>query len=172
MLSRIPLRPRTVVALGLAIVVVFIVTIGKLLGGTTTPLTSAPPAPHSTIDPDEGDDGVVKVEASLSPLKPSSGPEAATLATSFAKNWIRHDRDAAAWLKALRPMCTEALTAELDGVDPAGVPASRITGPAIVDAFAETYVEVSIPIDAGTLRLRMIASAGTWLVDGIDWERA
>ncbi|WP_212828192.1 hypothetical protein [Catellatospora sp. TT07R-123] len=160
------------VALGLAVFVVFIVAIGKLVGGgSVLPADEPPPTTQHTVDADADDDGVVTVDTTPSAVTPTNGPEALALATSFAKNWIRHDRNAKEWLDALRPMCTDALVTELDGVDPVSVPANRITGTAHVEALADTYVEVAIPIDAGTLRLRLVAPQGKWMVDGIDWER-
>ncbi|GAA1399638.1 hypothetical protein [Catellatospora coxensis] len=175
MLSRIPLRPRTVVALGLAGVVAVIVALGKLLGGPTPPVTSSvqpPIAAPSAVDPHEGDDGLVHLDPTPSPMKASNGPQAISVATKFAQQWIRHDRSADAWLDSLRPHSTAALVTELDGVDPAGVPADRITGAARMEALADTFVEVVIPVDAGLLRLRLVAFQGRWLVDGVDWERA
>lgn len=175
MLSRIPLRPRTVVAIGLAAVVAVIVTLGKLLGDPTPPVTSSaqpPSASEVVVDPHAGDDGVVEIDPSPSPVKPSNGPQAISVATKFAQQWVKHDRSATSWLDALRPHSTETLLTELDGVDPAGVPASRITGSARLEALAASFVEVVIPIDAGLLRLRLVADEGKWLVDGIDWERA
>jgi hypothetical protein len=32
-------------------------------------------------------------------------------------------------------------------------------------------MDVSIPLDAGTLSLRLVVTEGHWLVDGVDWER-
>jgi hypothetical protein len=175
MLSRIPLRPRTVVALGLAGVVAVIVALGKLLSDPAPPANSSAHPPisgPSAIDPSAGDDGLVHLDPTPSPVKASNGPQAISVATRFAQQWIKHDRSAAAWLDALRPHSTEALVAELGGVDPAGVPADRITGPARLEALANSFVEVVIPIDAGLLRLRLVALQGRWLVDGVDWERA
>ncbi|MEU8000860.1 hypothetical protein AB0B66_06850 [Catellatospora sp. NPDC049111] len=174
MLSRIPLRPRTVVALGLAGVVAVIVALGKLFGDAAPPVTSSvqpPVAVPSVVDPHEGDDGLIQIDPTPSPMKASNGPQALSVATKFAQQWIKHDRKADAWLDSLRPHSTETLVAELDGVDPAGVPANRITGPARMEALADAFVEVVIPIDAGLLRLRLVATQGRWLVDGIDWER-
>lgn len=174
MLSRIPLRPRTVVALGLAGLVAVIVALGKLLGDAAPPVTSPvqpPMAAPSAVDPHEGDDGLVQLDPTPSPMRASNGPQAISVATKFAQQWIKHDRSADAWLDSLRPHSTETLVAELDGVDPAGVPADRITGAARMEALADAFVEVVIPIDAGLLRLRLVAMQGRWLVDGVDWER-
>ncbi|MEV4411613.1 hypothetical protein [Catellatospora sp. NPDC049609] len=161
------------VALGLAALVAIIVGLGKLLGGPAEPVdfSAQPPPAPSQVDPTHGDDGVVEHDPSPSPVTPTNGAQAMSVANKFAQQWIKHDRSAGAWLDALRPHSTETLVAELDGVDPAGVPADRITGDARMEAFAATYVEVVVPIDAGLLRLRMVTEHGRWLVDGIDWER-
>ncbi|GAA1610470.1 hypothetical protein [Catellatospora bangladeshensis] len=173
MLSRIPLRPRTVVALGLAAVVAIIVAFGKLLGGPADPIGfgAQPQSAPSQVDPTHGDDGVVEHDPSPSPVVPTNDAQAMSVANKFAQQWIKHDRSATAWLDALRPHSTDTLVGELEGVDPDGVPADRVTGEARMEAFAATYVEVVIPIDAGLLRLRMVTERGRWLVDGIDWER-
>jgi hypothetical protein len=34
-----------------------------------------------------------------------------------------------------------------------------------------TFVEASMPLDTGTVRLRLLATNGRWLVDGVGWER-
>jgi hypothetical protein len=43
-------------------------------------------------------------------------------------------------------------------------------GPSIVNQ-AEAYIDLTIPLDAGTLTLTLKATDGHWLVDGVDWER-
>jgi len=59
----------------------------------------------------------------------------------------------------------------LKGVDPAGVPASRTTGDSTIVDQEPTYLEIAIPLDAGTLSLRVVPVDGRWLVDGVDWQR-
>jgi hypothetical protein len=47
-----------------------------------------------------------------------------------------------------------------------------MTGPAVVQNRAAQFVEVTLPVDSGTVRLRLLSTNGRWLVDGVDWERA
>ncbi|GAB3951222.1 hypothetical protein GCM10027614_52860 [Micromonospora vulcania] len=68
-------------------------------------------------------------------------------------------------------MSTPALTEKLAGADPGGVPAEEVTGPQAVRSRTETFVEVSLPLDTGRLRLELVAAEGGWLVDVVDWER-
>jgi hypothetical protein len=171
-LSRLPVRPRTAVALGLLLTVALVVGFGKLVGGQQRP-TSSPDGttPLSSVDPSIGDDSV----ADLVPT-PSLGSvrtaEVLAAANQFAALWIDHDRPAKAWRDSLTPLSTKALASELAGVDPVSVPADRITGAASLEIHADTTVDVIIPIDAGKLRLRMVSQQNNkWLVDGIDWER-
>lgn len=172
LLSSLPVRPRTAIAVGLLLVVAIVVGIGKLVGGQQGP-TASPDGmtPLSSVDPSTGNDSVVDLEPT-----PTLGDArtAAVLATAntFASLWIDHDRPAKAWLDSLTPFCTKTLVGELSGVDPESVPADRITGTASLEVHADATVDVIIPIDAGKLRLRMVAQQnGKWLVDGIDWER-
>jgi hypothetical protein len=67
---------------------------------------------------------------------------------------------------------TPTLARELSGVDPAGVPASRVTGKPSLIPLGATVADVLIPVDSGTLRLRLVVLEDRWLVDGVDWKRA
>ncbi len=171
LLSWLPVRPRTAIALGLLLVVALVVAIGRLVGGEPPPVGPQGQAPISTLDPSTGNDSVVNLEPSPSPKQAATGPDVVGAATTFAQNWINHERPAQTWRASLTPLCTKALAGELAQVDPASVPADRITGTATTEAHADTSVDVIFPIDVGKLRLRMVLNSGRWLVDGIDWER-
>lgn len=171
LLSWLPVRPRTALALGLLLVVALVVAVGKLVGGQERP-AAAPDGttPLSTVDPSSGNDSVVDLVPTPT-LGEARSAEVLAAANHFAELWIDHDRPAKAWRDSLAPFCTRTLAGELSGVDPASVPADRITGAASLEVHADATVDVIIPIDAGRLRLRMVAQQNKWLVDGIDWER-
>jgi len=171
-LSRLPVRPRTGVALGLLLVVALVVGFGNLIGGQQRPAASPDgTTPLSSVDPSTGNDSVVDLVPTPT-LGDVRTAEVLAVANQFAALWIDHDRPAKAWRDSLTPFCTKTLAGELSGVDPVSVPADRITGTASVEVHAEATVDVIIPIDAGKLRLRMVAQQNNkWLVDGIDWER-
>lgn len=167
------LRSRYGVALLLAAVVFGVVGVAQLVnpdgrGG------GLPPDLHTavTADPHAGDDG--EVAAPPTP-EPKTSPGAATPergAELFAAAWIDHrDVDSAAWLARLRPYATPKLADKLTGVDPGRVPAERVTGVARLAVRAESYVEVTVPVDSGLLRLHLVGTDGRWLVDFVDWER-
>lgn len=171
-LSRLPVRPRTTAALGLLLIVALVVGFGKLVGGQQGP-TASPDGttPLSSVHPSEGDDSVVDLVPTPT-LGDVRTADVLAAANQFAALWIDHDRPAKAWRDSLTPLCTKTLAGELMGVDPVSVPADRITGTASLEVHADATVDVIIPIDAGKLRLRMVAQQNNkWLVDGIDWER-
>lgn len=170
-LSWLPVRPRTAIAIGLLLMVALVVAFGKLIGGPAQP--SGFPNSHtslSTVDPSTGNDSV----ADLGPtptLADNRAAEVTAAATAFTKQWLDHNRSAKAWRDSLLPLSTKTLATELAGVDPATVPANRITGGISLDVRSDATVEAVVPIDAGRLRLGMVVQQGKWLVDTIDWER-
>ena len=163
-------------AVTLVAVIALIVGIGKIVGGgrsVDTPLgagtlANAPSATASQL----ADDGVGSPPA---PPAPSTSPGAAdpqSVAVSFARAWLNHDGVTADhWLAALRPFATAALQGRLGGVDPTTVPASKIAGSATATNRSESYVDITIPLDAGALTLGLIGTGGRWLVDSVDWQR-
>lgn len=176
LLSSLPVRPRTAIAIALLVLVGLIVLVGKLIGGPAPITGNNNSSQLSTVDPSTGNDSVVELNPSPTPKQPASGQSALIVATKFAQQWIDKNRPAQTWRSSLQPLSTKALTDELSGAIPESVPAERITGEATTEVNAETSVDVVFPTDAGKLRLRLVFVAGSpdgrWLVDGIDWERA
>jgi len=167
---------------GAALVLVFVIAVvvgfGKLLGG---PAHTAPggyvPGPDTTPDVTFSpvpDDGLIDPsESAAAPsLSPGTAP-AQTVAVNFAKAWLHHvGVSATDWHNGLTRYSTKALIERLSGVDPAGVPANQMTGDSTIVDQGPSYVDIAIPLDAGTLSLRVIPVDGRWLVDGVDWQRA
>jgi hypothetical protein len=165
-------------AMALVVLIAIVVGFGKLagggrsgnppLGGATAADTTTPQATESQL----GDDGVGTPPA---PPAPSTSPGAAepqTVALNFARAWLHHDGVTAdQWLAGIRPYATTALQGRLAGVDPVSVPASKVTGDATATNRSESYVDVSVPLDAGVLVLGVTATGGHWLVDSVDWQR-
>lgn len=176
------LRSRVGIAVVLAIVVLAIVGLARAFagpedrssGGLRPVETSTAPAAAGSP---EGDDGIVEpapVSSTALDPGPSLSPGArqpAKVAGEFAEAWLDHSAKADDWHAALVPNATPSLATKLKGVDPAIVPADRLTGPAKVVPQGSGLAEVSYPVDSGTLVLRMVVEEGKWLVDGVDWER-
>lgn len=174
-LLRGALRSRFGVALALALLVLVVIGVARLVAGPSaspTLLTGAPREPLISETPIRPDDGL---HAPLAPVSPTVIPGALrpeAVARSFGAAWVDHrDVSAAQWRDALRPLSTDELTARLAEVDPVAVPANRLTGEPTLTALSSNVVEARIGTDTGILRLRLVATAERWLVDGIDWER-
>ena len=168
-------------ALVLLLVVLSVVGIARAVnGGRPGGRTGVVQVPTDTtveVAPTTGDDG----SAASSSVAPSTGPTsrrpgspaAETVAATFTRNWLNHTGvDSAAWLARMRPQMTPALADKLAGADPAGVPASRMTGTVTMTNHDPTFVEATVPVDSGTVQLRLLLTDGVWLVDGVDWSRA
>src|SRR6266536_1536229 len=166
-------------ALLLALLVLGVVGITRAVAGSYRATTTAPPIEPSqtssaaAVDPPAGNDSLVTPD---SPAPPVTSPGAAPpekVAADFTRAWLTHEGvTAEQWRSSFATFATATLRDSLKDTDPAGVPAQRMTGPVVLQNRAETFVEASIPVDSGTVRLRMLADKGRWLVDGVDWERA
>ncbi|MEV7231579.1 MULTISPECIES: hypothetical protein [Polymorphospora] len=170
-------RSRVWVAVALGMAIFGIVALARLVSGPDgtgdeVP-RGAPVRPLVTIDPGTGDDGVVSPPPQPSIKARPGTPAPETVARAFAAAWVDHqDVSAEDWHAALLPHSTAALADKLSGVDPAVVPASRVTGDPALTPYAEGLADATVPVDSGRLRLRMVTSSDRWLVDGVDWERA
>lgn len=91
------------------------------------------------------------------------------VADAFAHAWVARG-PAEQWYGRLLPHATADLATELDGTDPQRIPHTRITGAGQPVAHSDATLDVAYPAEGGTLRLRLIAPHGTWLVDEVDWQ--
>ncbi|MEV6306289.1 hypothetical protein AB0M02_43245 [Actinoplanes sp. NPDC051861] len=167
-------RSRWGVALVLALIVLFVVGLGRLFsdGSPTPSLGAGSPAPAISVDPSE-DDSIISPEPPPTPKTSPGRAEPEQVAYAFASAWVDHvDITSKKWLDRLLPNTTEQLSDQLRGVDPAGVPANRVIGKPELVAINDSMVNAIVTMDAGKLSLRLVAPEGTWLVDGIDWEPA
>ncbi|MFF5295438.1 hypothetical protein [Paractinoplanes globisporus] len=166
-------RSRVGIAIVIVALVAAVVGIGRIFsdgGGSTPALGSASPAPAISIDPKD-DDSVID---SAPPPSPSTIPGRAQpeeVAYAFASAWCNHQKvTPKTWRDRLLPNATKNLADELNGVDPAGVPADRVIGRPSLVPISETVVNAVVTMDSGKLNLRLVAPDGHWLVDGIDWD--
>jgi hypothetical protein len=168
------IRSRIGIALVIAVSVLAVIGAARLAAGPGEFNTglNRPREPITTVDPDEGDDGVVEAPSPEPPaVAPGQLPPAQT-AGRFAAAWLDHTiSEADQWRSRLSAVSTPALMEKLAGVGPDDAPKARVTGEPTVRPRNATFAEVVIPLDAGTLRLELVAPDGRWLVDAVDWER-
>jgi hypothetical protein len=166
---------------GLIALIVLAVLIGAKIFG---PATSHPPGPGSvaaapvtsTDASEQGapDDGLAASTSPSAPVVKPGRPGPLEVATSCANAWLAHGPGVTSdqWWKAVTRYTTGSLAAKLKGVDPQGVPASRITTAAQLADHGATWANVVIKVDSGALTLRMLSGTDGWQVDGIDWTRS
>lgn len=168
--------PRYGIGVAVIVAVTAVVLIVKLSG------TGPPPGPGigAVESPDPAisasnvrDDAEPSPDA---PAPPSTSPGAAsprTVATAFADAWLDHTGvTSTEWHAAVAKYATTDLSDQLDGADPADVPADHLTGDLIQTDFSSSYVQYAVLTDAGTLTLYLQSVNGRWLVSGIDWTRS
>lgn len=111
--------------------------------------------------------------AELTPvaLPPSQAPPAAlTAATKWTQAWAKHPEGTTTetWVKGLRPWTTDEYLSVLSTVDPANVPATKVTGSARAVAVSPKSVRAEVPTDALTLLVLVTETGGEWRVAGYD----
>jgi hypothetical protein len=127
--------------------------------GTLAPLptsASAPATPEQTR--------ITAPPSAPSPVAPA--PQALDTAKRWVEKWVAHPTGITSdeWLDGLRPYTTEEYLPVMKSVDPANVPATRLTGePRAVQSFPKS-VEAEVPTDGGTLKLTVIDTAAGWRV--------
>jgi hypothetical protein len=125
-------------------------------GRTPTP-TMLPPVPELTP----------------SQLPLSAAPdEAVEVAARWAAAWVRPRAGTTAqeWLDGLRNTTTEEYLGVLSAVDPANIPATRVTGEPRPVRVAASSVQVRVPTDALTLLVLVVETEDGWRV--ADYDRA
>jgi hypothetical protein len=176
------LKGRVGVAVVLVLVVLAAITVGRLRGssgsGSNRPAYDAnqqtPVSINPSGNPSAADDGPAAVATSGAVTAPSLSPGTAAplkVAGAFLTAWLNSKLTADQWHAGVSRYATPALSAKLSGVDPAGVPATRTTGEMTVSPRGDGAAAAIVKVDSGTVELRLIATEGQWLVDGVDWSR-
>ena len=101
----------------------------------------------------------------------SAAPSPAlAVAARWAAAWTNHPQGGTAqeWVDGLRPYTTEEYLAVLAGVDPANIPADRVTGEPRALRVAARSVQVEVPTDTLTLVVLVVATEDGWRVAGYD----
>lgn len=129
------------------------------VGPTTrlsTPSASAPP-PSLPTTPSRSPAGKV-----------SDGTAGATAtAVGFVEHWLRppDGTPARQWRHGLYPYVAPDSRGQLRSINPANVPATQITGKPTVLSSGTAVTVVSVPTDAGPIRVTVVAHpSGRWLV--------
>ena len=175
---RSPARLGICVVVVLAALVGAVAGLGVLRGGGVGPATAGrdegavptgtPPSRVLTAPPT-----VLPPVAALAPtsLPLSAAPNPAlTVAARWAAAWVDHPPGTTPqqWVGRLRPFTTDEYLGVLTGVDPANVPASKITGEPRAVRVAARSVQVRVPTNTLTLLVLVVSTEDGWRVAGYD----
>ena len=178
---RSPARLGLCVALVLAGVIGAVAGLGALRGATA--VGSAVTASGSSVSAtprSPSANGPVPASPSVLPpvpvLTPSSLPIAAapstalSVAARWTAAWVNHPPGVTPqkWVDGLRPYTTDEYLGVLTGVDPANIPAARVTGEPRALRVAARSVQVAVPTDTLTLNVLVVATEDGWRVAGYD----
>ncbi|MEV6527682.1 hypothetical protein AB0M43_37745 [Longispora sp. NPDC051575] len=117
------------------------------IGPSPAPTHSGTAAPTRSVGP------VISVD-----------PAATQVALAFADAWVNTAVPAEQWRAGVQKLATPGYAALLGTVDPARVPASRITGSPTVVSSDSVSTAVRVPTDAGPVLVVVTRASGTWLV--------
>ncbi|WP_433121932.1 hypothetical protein [Micromonospora sp. CA-246542] len=107
------------------------------------------------------------------PVKPPPAAQAAPVVVAFAAAWARPDLPADAWWRGVSRMCDDGFAQALRSVDPARVPATRVTGrPVAKQGPSGDTAVYEVATDAGALTVTLGVIEGRWRVTGNDFVRA
>lgn len=99
----------------------------------------------------------------------TADPAAAATAYEFTRAWARPELTAGAWLDGVDEYATHDYVRSLADIDPARVPASRVTGaPRAVESRTDR-ARIDVPTDGGTLRVTLVSLVGKWWVTHTEW---
>jgi hypothetical protein len=136
------------------------------IGPLVSPVSTAA-APDSSLGDDSVDDSAGAVPG---PSLSANAPTADKVASRFMSAWLKHNGvTGEQWRAALKPNATTRLMDELKDTDPADVPADELAGPIQIVAQG-AVTQADVPVNGGTVHLRLVLVKGRWQVDGVDWD--
>jgi hypothetical protein len=179
-----PLRsPRHLITFVIIIVALGIVVAMVIPKGNTT--GSAQPAGDTTTDSTTSTGGTSGQSPSdtttsaqtrltsplLSPTPAPPAPQALTVAVNWVKAWATHPAGITnpQWLAQLKPYTTDEFLPQMGSVDPANVPATKVTGAAVSVDSTTSSVIADVPTDGGTIQVTVITTPTEgWRVSKYD----
>jgi hypothetical protein len=136
---------------------------------TSTAQNVAPPAQASTTPTTSGP-LPTRLPAPPSPSTAAPDPQALDVAVRWTSAWANHPAGVSTyqWLQGMRPYTTEEYMTIMESIDPANVPATKVTGPATAISSVAGSIDVRVPTDSGPLAVTLIKTTDGWRVTHYD----
>lgn len=95
-------------------------------------------------------------------------PEALAVVAQWTAAWVNHPDGitTAQWLAGLKPYTTDEYLPVMATVDPANIPATKVTGSPVSVRATATSVDANVPTDGGTVGVTVILTTNGWRVAG------
>jgi hypothetical protein len=129
----------------------------------TTPPGAAAPVPTSNLP--------TRLSAPLAtPTTAAPNGDAVRVAKEWAAAWVDHPAGITSeqWLAKLKPFTTEEYLPVMGSVDPANIPATKVTGEPVVGTSYTSSVQLTIPTDGPKLAITVVNTNAGWRVADYD----
>ena len=136
---------------------------------TSSPTASSPsPVEPSAVASSPGSAALPSMPSSSSVLSASGSESVTRVATAFAQAWSSSGRSQQEWTSGIQAFVTPVLAAGLAQTDPARVPATRVTGEALLLTASATFARVRVPTDGGSIVVTLTRAASSpWQVSDV-----
>ena len=140
-------------------------------GDTTTDTSSAGTSNQSTDTTTTTTPQTRLTTPLLSPTPAPPAPQALDIAQKWVAAWAKHPAGITnqQWLEQLKPYTTDEFLPQMGTVDPANVPATKVTGAAVSVDSTTSSVVADVPTDGGTIQVTVITTPSQgWRVSKFD----
>ncbi len=106
--------------------------------------------------------------ATPTPTTPNG--DAIRVAKDWAAAWVNHPAGitSAQWLAQLKPFTTDEYLPVMSTVDPANIPATKVTGEPVVGTAYPKSLQLTIPTDGPKLAITVVSTNAGWRVADYD----
>lgn len=131
-------------------------------------LSSPSPSESSTATSSPSPVTVPSTKSQSGALGKPGSHSVTAVATDFARAWSSSTRTQQEWTSGIDAFATPALAAGLAETDPARVPATRVTGEALLLTTSATFAQVRVPTDGGSIVVTLTrAESRPWQVSDV-----
>ena len=136
--------------------------------GTTTSVTTTPPGVAAPVPTSNLPTRLSTPLATPTPAPPNA--DAIRVAKEWAAAWVNHPPGMTSeqWLAQLKPFTTEEYLPVMASVDPANIPATKVTGEPVVGTSYTSSVQLTIPTDGPKLAITVVSTNAGWRVADYD----
>ncbi len=137
-------------------------------GTTTTSVTATPPGVAASVPTSNLPTRLS--QPLVTPTTAAPNGDAIRVAKEWAAAWVNHPAGitSAQWLEQLKPFTTEEYLPVMSSVDPANVPATKVTGEPTVGTSYTSSVQLTIPTDGPKLSITVVSTNAGWRVADYD----